>query len=479
MCSSDLIWEPAITRIDARVTKLQGEINTWQAQINNWEAEEKAINDVDTDYFEDRGTTIPSDTNDVDTNDDGINDESPRDRRLGVLSSRIAENKAKIKENQDDITDLKGDNNATLSRSRNKADATIKQNDAFLSKKGYQSWIDTNNSIITQLETAKSNFEIVLDNLQLQVDIKKPIVGIEFNANDSGSYKSGELFFKINPDNGEFLRREIRQDSDGTRYSTYGANINDVSGFAATAYETKAKALENAFENLAYIPGLDANEKVLRKVKWIIEGVNPDSIFPAGGAGGAGGGLDPLVSNLNGDDSPYKIRHTIGAIKVFIKLMIKIGVKLIPKIKEVIKLFSDPFEFIIGILTDKLSDNVAFFRKNDKGDFIILSSIMEIVDMLKGAASAGGNALAEAADKATTLLDAANQSVGNGSTTDATPSQLDKIKSYKDSAVETGKGLVEKLKALPPIGYQFNDFGKLIPQGADPWWFCQCRGWGS
>ena len=51
--------------------------------------------------------------------------------------------------------------------------------------------------------------------------------------------------------------------------------------------------------------------------------------------------------------------------------------------------------------------------------------------MLKGAASAGGNSLAEAADNATILLDAANQSIGNPDATDATPSQLDKIKSYK------------------------------------------------
>jgi hypothetical protein len=113
-------------------------------------------------------------------------------------------------------------------------------------------------------------------------------------------------------------------------------------------------------------------------VSYIIEGINPDKVLPKTGG-------DPLTSKLNSNDSPYKKRHAIGAIKKFVKLLIKVATKVIPKLKEILNLFSDPFEFIFNIIGEKLGETIDFFRIGPSGDLLILETIKEINELIKNA----------------------------------------------------------------------------------------------
>jgi hypothetical protein len=65
------------------------------------------------------------------------------------------------------------------------------------------------------------------------------------------------------------------------------------------------------------------------------------------GRGGGGGGW-------------YRLPHAIGAIGVFIRLLIDIGVKLLPKISKLMSLFQNPSKFVTDIMADKLGKNFEF-----------------------------------------------------------------------------------------------------------------------
>ena len=56
----------------------------------------------------------------------------------------------------------------------------------------------------------------------------------------------------------------------------------------------------------------------------------------------------------------YRLPHAIGAIGVFIRLLIDIGVKLLPKISKLMALFQNPAKFVTDIMSEKLSKNFEF-----------------------------------------------------------------------------------------------------------------------
>lgn len=74
---------------------------------------------------------------------------------------------------------------------------------------------------------------------------------------------------------------------------------------------------------------------------------------PAGGGGGGG-------SNW------YKRPHSIGAVKVMLSIVTDILTKLIPKIKQFIKIIKNPASFIFEILQEKLGENFDVFGKDFK-----------------------------------------------------------------------------------------------------------------
>ncbi len=56
----------------------------------------------------------------------------------------------------------------------------------------------------------------------------------------------------------------------------------------------------------------------------------------------------------------YRLPHAIGACGVFTRLLIDIGVKLVPKIVKTINLYTNPPKYVTDILADKLKNNFEF-----------------------------------------------------------------------------------------------------------------------
>ena len=81
-----------------------------------------------------------------------------------------------------------------------------------------------------------------------------------------------------------------------------------------------------------------------------------------------------------GGKSWYKIRDAIGAIRVFVNLLVSIMTKLIPKIKKLLALFKNPSQFVIDIIAEKLGENVDFLTKESLSTF---QSAIKLRDQIK------------------------------------------------------------------------------------------------
>ncbi len=68
------------------------------------------------------------------------------------------------------------------------------------------------------------------------------------------------------------------------------------------------------------------------------------------GGGDAGGGF-------------YKLPHAIGAIKVFISMLVDVFSKLIPAIIKLLKLFKNPASFVTDIIAEKMGESFSIFSK--------------------------------------------------------------------------------------------------------------------
>ena len=72
----------------------------------------------------------------------------------------------------------------------------------------------------------------------------------------------------------------------------------------------------------------------------------------------------PQMSAANNDNSYYRLPDALGAIKVFLSVLVDIFSKLIPQIRALIKLFKNPPEFVTDIVSQKLGENVLFLNKD-------------------------------------------------------------------------------------------------------------------
>lgn len=91
---------------------------------------------------------------------------------------------------------------------------------------------------------------------------------------------------------------------------------------------------------------------------YIIEGVKPDSNKgTAEAAAGAAGGGD------------YRLPHAIGAIRVFLSMLVDVFAKLVPQIMNLIKLLKNPAEFVTGILKEKVGQSFTIFSEQSLKTF--------------------------------------------------------------------------------------------------------------
>ena len=95
----------------------------------------------------------------------------------------------------------------------------------------------------------------------------------------------------------------------------------------------------------------------------------------------------------NGDTSAgkkwYKLPQAIGAIMVFIKILVKIFTKLVPAITKLIKLLKNPIEFITDIISEKLGESFDWLSKDA---FKAFSSLVETVKNREEILKKGGSA---------------------------------------------------------------------------------------
>jgi len=98
---------------------------------------------------------------------------------------------------------------------------------------------------------------------------------------------------------------------------------------------------------------------------YIIEGIKTDDNNGGDRAGVNGNGN--AAAGAGG--GAYRLPHAVGAIPVFIKMLIKIFSKLIPSIVKLLKLFGNPMGFITDIIMDKLGETFGAFKPEAKKKF--------------------------------------------------------------------------------------------------------------
>jgi len=98
---------------------------------------------------------------------------------------------------------------------------------------------------------------------------------------------------------------------------------------------------------------------------YIIEGIKTED-NDGGDRAGANGNGNAAAGAGGG---AYRLPHAVGAIPVFIKMLVKIFSKLIPSIVKLLKLFGNPMGFITDIIMDKLGDTFGVFKKEAKKKF--------------------------------------------------------------------------------------------------------------
>ena len=95
---------------------------------------------------------------------------------------------------------------------------------------------------------------------------------------------------------------------------------------------------------------------------YIIEGVLTDKNTQTGDAANAAGGG-------GGGGGYYRLPHAIGAIKVFISMLVDVFSKLIPAIVKLLKLFSNPASFVTDIIAEKMGEGFSIFSKDSIKSF--------------------------------------------------------------------------------------------------------------
>lgn len=107
---------------------------------------------------------------------------------------------------------------------------------------------------------------------------------------------------------------------------------------------------------------------------YIIEGVLTDKNEQSGNnTPGGSANQNPPASGSGG--GYYRLPHAIGAIKVFISMLVDVFAKLIPAIKKLLELFKNPASFVVEIIKEKMGEGFTIFSKESFGTFEAASKI--------------------------------------------------------------------------------------------------------
>ena len=99
---------------------------------------------------------------------------------------------------------------------------------------------------------------------------------------------------------------------------------------------------------------------------YIIEGIRVDENDGGGDRAGESGSGKSTAGSGGG---VYRLPHAVGAITVFLKMLVKIFSKLIPSIMKLLKLFANPMSFLTDIIIEKLGESFSIFSPEAKKKF--------------------------------------------------------------------------------------------------------------
>jgi hypothetical protein len=103
---------------------------------------------------------------------------------------------------------------------------------------------------------------------------------------------------------------------------------------------------------------------------YIIEGIKVEENDQSIDDGGARDGANTKPKAVaGGGGGSYKFPHALGAVVVFIKMLVKVFSKLIPAITKLLKLFGNPMAFVTDIIMEKLGESFSVFSPEAKKKF--------------------------------------------------------------------------------------------------------------
>ena len=102
---------------------------------------------------------------------------------------------------------------------------------------------------------------------------------------------------------------------------------------------------------------------------YIIEGIKTEDNNQIGDGGDRAGVNKGGKASAGAGGGSYRFPHAIGAITVFIKMLVKIFSKLIPSIMKLLKLFGNPMGFVTDVIMEKLGESFSVFSPEAKKKF--------------------------------------------------------------------------------------------------------------
>lgn len=172
-------------------------------------------------------------------------------------------------------------------------------------------------------------------------------------------------------------------------YQIKVTNPTDKYGVIIDANKVRNDALTtpDLFSNGRYGAGTPESPQEIEVIKryaltdldtksyYVIEGILIDENAKRGAASTSGGTTN---ANASGESSKdwYRLPHAIGAAVVFLKLMVRIAVKLSPEIKKLMNLFSNPTKFVTDIIEEKLGESFSVFSKESFDKFKEIRDLM-------------------------------------------------------------------------------------------------------
>ena len=253
-----------------------------------------------------------------------------------------------------------------------------------------------NNWVYTELNKSSITGDVLLGDSKTNVYVENGIIkkwyydyDVELSSNQTKSFATLPAFGKqktviLNSKIGTYTSNEI----DTPIYQLKVTDLNNPNGSIIDPSKITNENLQRneLFSTGKYGVGDPDNPQEIEILKryqitdldtesyYIIEGIRVD-LNNQDGDNTPGGGKTNNASGGSGSKW-YRLPHAIGAITVFIKLLIKVFAKLIPSITKLINLFKNPMSFITDIISEKLGDSFTFLSKTA---FKKYSSVSELI----------------------------------------------------------------------------------------------------